>query len=105
MFYSYYFYDSICSRSFYMIYLIKYKRDVIFVFIIFYIGIGVFHCIRNVKLLINLREVLNSAETSDDPKLLRLKNEYKSIVLPFVIYIISIPFVIAVLGNFIANRF
>ena len=88
--------------SIYIIYLLKDRQEIL-IFSCIYIFIGVFHCVRNVKLLINLREVLNSEETSDNPKLLRLKKEYKGIILPFVIYIISIPFVIAVLHNFIIN--
>ena len=67
-----------------------------------YIIIGLFNCVRNVRLLIDLRKTLYSKETIDDQALSKLKSEFKAIVLPFIVYLISIPFVIAVLLSHLA---
>ena len=82
-----------------MIFIIYIFEDILIAifFSSIYIIIGLFHCVRNVNLLIDLRKTLYSKETIDDRALSTLKDEYKAIVLPFIVYFISIPFVIGVL--------
>ena len=66
-------------------------------FVCIYILFGVFHCVRNVKSLIDLKKVLFSKDVLIDPIISELKDKHKAAVLSFIIYIISLPCIIAVL--------
>ena len=78
--------------------LLKNKQDLLRsgIFYIFYLGLGLFYCFNNMKLLIKIRKVLNSKETLDEKFEAKLKIECKSAIFFLIAYIISIPWTIAV---------
>ena len=84
------------SGSIAMIYLSK-DTPIPILFICFYILLGMFSCIKNVKLLTDIRKILSSKDTLADSTLSELKNEHKTEILSFVVYIISLPCSIAVI--------
>ena len=84
----------------YIIYLLKDMPNIIIyfsVFMIFYISLGVFRCFKGVKLLINIKKFLNSKEVLEEEDISRLKIECKQVGFLLIVYLISIPSIIAAL--------
>jgi len=58
---------------------------------------GLFHCVINVRLLFKIKKILSSKDTLSDSDIQKFKDEHKATVISFILYIISIPCVMAVL--------
>ena len=82
--------------SFSVIYFSKDTPIPIF-FICIYILFGVFHCVENLKLLVDIRKISSSKDTLIDSIVSELKSKHKAAILLFIVYLISLPCIIAVL--------
>ena len=93
--------SAVILGNIYIIHLLKniVPDDIIYftVFMIFYICLGVFYCVKSVILLINIKKFLNSKEVLDEESVSKLKIKCKQVGFSFIAYLISIPSIIAAL--------